>query len=241
MGNSYSITTSNDYMEHADEYRKDEPNLTDNDIKAFNMNKLNYFKTTITICAIYGSFAILMLLIVLFSPAGSSFITEKFKTFTLTFIAGLIIIVTLLVATVTSFKPKVLEAPPYDGNMCPDFWRAELNTVTNRSNDPNRYVKRLQCVPGDKANIEASVSIGSNLATNMTYKFFNSTNGLAKDSLVSGNTTYLDCSKVYPNLLLNASLKDTENNTNKLPYLYSCEYAKKCKIPWTSMCPTVPA
>ncbi|NDB84187.1 MAG: hypothetical protein EB127_15945, partial [Alphaproteobacteria bacterium] len=133
MGNSYSITADNDYLKGADEYRKDEPNLTDNDIKTYNMKKLNYFKTTITICAIYGSFALFMLLIVLFSPAGSSFITEKFKTFTLTFIAGLVIIITMLVALVTTFKPTMMDAPPYDGDMCPDFWHAELQKPTASS------------------------------------------------------------------------------------------------------------
>ena len=232
MGNSYSITADNDYLKGAEEYRKDNPDLSDNDIKTFNMKKLNYFKTTITICAIYGSFALLMLLIVLFSPTGSSFITEKFKTFTLTFISGLIIVVTALVALVTNFKPKTLEAPPYDGDMCPDFWHVEINPEYDDT-DPNRYVKKLQCVPdADQTSITA-VAL-SNAST--AYKFFNKDTGLAKDSVDSNNN--LNCNKVYPNLLVSASLKDTANNRNKLPNMYSCEYATKCGIPWTSMCPS---
>ena len=233
MGNSYSITADNDYLKGAEEYRKDNPDLSDNDIKTFNMKKLNYFKTTITICAIYGSFALLMLLIVLFSPTGSSFITEKFKTFTLTFISGLIIVVTALVALVTNFKPKTLEAPPYDGDMCPDFWHVEINPATYDDTDPNRYVKKLQCVPDAQQTSITAQALGSNT---LAYKFFNKDTGLAKDSLDSTNN--LNCSKVYPNLLVSASLKDTVNNRNKLPNMYSCEYATKCGIPWTSMCPS---
>lgn len=234
MGNSYSITADNDYLKGAEEYRKDNPDLSDNDIKTFNMKKLNYFKTTITICAIYGSFALLMLLIVLFSPTGSSFITEKFKTFTLTFISGLIIVVTALVALVTNFKPKTLEAPPYDGDMCPDFWHAEINPTIYDDTDPNRYVKKLQCVPDAAQTSITAVGLGDN--SSMAYKFFNNTNGLAKESLDNSNN--LNCNKVYPNLLVSASLRDTANNRIKSPNLYSCEYANKCGIPWTSMCPS---
>jgi len=229
MGN-----TDDDYLRGADEYRKNNPDLTDNDIKTYNINKLKYFKTTIAICAIYGSFALLMLLIVLFSPSGSSFITENFRTFTLTFVAGLIVIVCVLSYLVTNFKPRMLEAPPYDGNMCPDFWHAELNTSTT-ADDPNRYVKQLQCVPDNLKNVmKTTASIGTDRNANV-YKYFNKEKGLASDSITGIDT--IDCTKVYPNYLLNASLKDTNNNKMKLPNLYSCEYATQCGIPWTSMCP----
>ena len=68
---------------------KNNPSLTNADIKTYNVKKTKLFKLTISICAIYGTLAIVILLLTLFSSQGSQIFTEEVRPFTLTFVGGI--------------------------------------------------------------------------------------------------------------------------------------------------------
>jgi hypothetical protein len=173
------------------------PMLSINDIKQYNINKTSYFKGTIAVCAIYSAFCLLMLLTVMFSEKGSQFMSESFRMFTITFVIGLILVVTLLVIQVVMFKPKVLTTSPYDPAMCPDNW--QLQKVTDFStiisdpknpNSPDKFLMQYKCVPSP--NIINNIT-PQYIASNINIAGFNSNLALQSSvatDLTSGNYPY---------------------------------------------------
>jgi hypothetical protein len=130
---------------------KNNPSLTNADIKTYNVKKAKLFKLTISICAIYGTLAIVILLLTLFSSQGSQIFTEEVRPFTLTFVGGMIIVIILLIIQIVSFKPIALSTSTFDKDRCPDFWKL----VKTPDNDPiyssaTNDIKQLlayKCVP----------------------------------------------------------------------------------------------
>lgn len=212
-------------MEKADEYRAANPNLSDNDIKAFNINKSVWFKSTIAVCVIYGVVAIGLLLLVLFSPSGSQLLTEEFRTFSLTFIGGIIFTIVLLVIQITSFKPRILHPVTYDRDMCPDYWTLEKNTDASLTGD-DKFTKSIKCVRGgeNKTATKTTTPVPDTASVKL-YEYTGT--GTSKNTL--------SCSEVYPNYLAAKNIKD-KDVANK-PNALACAYAAQCGIPWTSMCP----
>ena len=130
---------------------KNNPSLTNADIKTYNVKKAKLFKLTISICAIYGTLAIVILLLTLFSSQGSQIFTEEVRPFTLTFVGGMIIVIILLIIQIVSFKPIALSTSTFDKDRCPDFWKL-VQTPTNDpvySNATNDIKQLLayKCVP----------------------------------------------------------------------------------------------
>ena len=131
---------------------KNNPSLTNADIKTYNVKKAKLFKLTISICAIYGTLAIVILLLTLFSSQGSQIFTEEVRPFTLTFVGGMIIVIILLIIQIVSFKPIALSTSTFDKDRCPDFWKL-VKTPTDDpiySNAANNDIKQLlayKCVP----------------------------------------------------------------------------------------------
>lgn len=130
---------------------KNNPSLSTADIKSYNVKKTQLFKLTIVICAIYGTLALTVLLLTLFSAKGSQIFTEEIRPFTLTFVGGMILVIILLIIQIITFKPQALTTSVYDKDSCPDFWKLVATPI----NDPvylnaNSNIKSLfkyQCVP----------------------------------------------------------------------------------------------
>lgn len=232
-------------MENADEYRVVNPDLSDNDIKAFNINKGVWFKSTIAVCVIYGVVALGLLLLIIFSPPSSKFLTEDFRIFSLTFIGGIIFTIVLLVIQIMSFKPKILHPSPYDRDMCPDYWTLEKNTDASLTGD-DKVTKRVKCVaptPGYTAKTPA-VRVDNNKYMNGTTEVTDTAVKKMYDILPNDTTNgtqntpitkTINCSEVFPNYLVAKNVKDTELKGK--PNALACAYAQQCGIPWTSMCP----
>lgn len=238
---------SSQYMENADAYRKANPLLTDNDIKSYNINKGVWFNSTIAVCVVYGTIAIGMLLIVLFSPSGSQFLTDDFRAFSLTFIGGIILVIILLVVQILSFKPRVYLAPPFDNDMCPDYWTLKQNTDTLTAAEklttqyycepPIGYTSITPVPTFTSSHITTPNTTNDGLTYPATNILYTSSSSYYPHYNGTPGTSNLDCSKVYPYQL---SMLNNHSTTLTEPNALQCAYAQQCGITWTSMCPTVP-
>lgn len=126
--------------------------LSDAELKAYETKKASWFKGTIAVCVVYGVFAVALLAIALFDARGRQFLSEDLLPFTITFVAGMILVIILLVIQITTFKPKKLENILYDREVCPDYWKAVPATEAEMSNiasDDNseKHLMKIKCIP----------------------------------------------------------------------------------------------
>lgn len=236
---------SSEYMRNADVYRKDTPELSDNDIKSFNINRGVWFNSTIAVCVVYGVVAIAMLLIVMFSSSGSQFITDDFRAFSLTFIGGLIFVIILLIVQIMSFKPKVYLKAPFDGEMCPDYWTL-IKNPDPKLKGADRAIKQYYCEPPSDYTPHANVTKSfpetpdpksTTPVTDMLYNLYGTKGATSTDGKIPFT---LDCKTVYPSHLSSLNNKNAKALKDQ-PNALQCAYAQQCGVPWTSMCPTVPS
>lgn len=185
---------------------KNNPTLSSADIKSYNIKKAQLFKLTISICAIYGTLAIVILLLTLFSSKGSQIFTEDVRPFTLTFVGGMILIIILLIIQIVTFKPVALTVSVFDKDVCPDYWKLQKtpsndSVYTNASSDIQSLLA-YQCVPDTNIlntyrpaiaavdnTSDAINSYGQSITTtNKTYKTITSdANNIALTALIGTN------------------------------------------------------
>ena len=228
------------YLENIEKYKKANPKLTTADIQSYNINRGNYFAGTIAVCVIYGVFSLILLLITVFSPSGSELVTDIFRTFTVTFIIGMIIAVILLTISVVTYTPSVLSTNPYDAQVCPDYWQLEQSSTTDMDGASllNKSLMKYKCVNTNNLGNDTTDKVPESplLGTNAdpaevralyTYKDTKQT--------YSAASSKLDCKKVFP-LLLN-SVNSANNDINSVPNALACKYAEQCGVSWSAMCP----
>ena len=129
-------------------------NLSELELATYQAQKASWFKGTIAVCVVYGVFAIGLLAIALMDARGRQILSEDLLPFTITFVAGMIIVIILLVVQITTFKPQQLNNVLYDRETCPDYWKAvpataddiKLGGNTDES-AADSYLKKIKCVP----------------------------------------------------------------------------------------------
>jgi len=136
-------------------------NLTDTDKKEYERQRSAYFKGTIAVSVILGTFALGLFLLAVFSEKGRSILANDMRPFTVTFIAGTIILVSLLVIQIVTFKPTPLSKKTYDPMSCPDYWKLQALTDAEQKAMPEeiRYLTKYKCV--NNAGGAVPVSSGS--------------------------------------------------------------------------------
>jgi hypothetical protein len=225
---------SKTYLDNIELYKKENSKLTVADIQTFNINRGNYFAGTIAVCVIYGVFSLILLIITVFSPSGSQLVTETFRTFTVTFIIGMIIAVIMLTIAVVTYKPSVLETNPYDAQVCPDYWQLEQSSKddTKDATDLNASLMQYKCVNNNALGKKTTQSY-SNTDPEDKKALYTYTQ---KDTTKNYNeNSTLDCTKVFP-LLLN-SVNNANEKINNVPNALACKYAEQCGVSWSAMCP----
>lgn len=98
----------------------------------FFAKKLKLFKITIMVCALYGTIAAAILIVMFYTEWGRRNLYENAAYFIATYIFGTLFIIFYLIYLVASFKPTALKNNhSYDSDMCPDYWK--LENITNES------------------------------------------------------------------------------------------------------------
>ena len=231
------------FTQNMDQYKAQNPGLSVSDIQTYNINKSNYFAGTIAVCVIYGFFSLVLLLLTIFSPTGSQLLTDTFRTFTVTFIIGMICAIILLTIMVVSYKPKKLSINPYDAQMCPDYWSLQLTNV-----DTSSSYKTASTT--DKSLMDYTCTNVKQLG-NYTLPPTKPTSATTSDDILSLYDIYnksvnptntdnkLNCKEVFPLVLNSKNLADPK--LNNIPNALACSYASQCGVSWTAMCPAGPA
>ena len=168
-------------------------NLTDAELKAYQINKAKWFKGTIAVCVVYGVFAILLLMLAMFNDQGRQILSEGLLPFTITFVGGMIVVIILLIIQITTFKPKTFQRSLYDRDMCPDYWKAvPANTETDipsTANTSDQYLMKVKCVP-DPEVFDFNVKWNANAFAPIGTADANRQNVLGQKKHGDGNTSF---------------------------------------------------
>jgi len=202
------------------------PGATKDDMTRFTAKRQKMFKGTIAVCVIYGTFALLLLLLTIFYQPARSLITENMMTFVISFVAGMIFIIVILVIQVTTFKPTIFKNSFFDPDICPDYWKlvpstdADLNKLNATVGSSAAYLMKYKCVP-DSNVFDPNTKFKGDAATNVY--------GYTKDTGTSAVGQYYVTvpaaptgiiSKQYVNSVatsnVSRNMSGDTNNTNKL-------------------------
>lgn len=156
--------------------------ITDADAKKFINKRASWFKGSIVVCCVYGFFALVLLLIAIFSEKGKLVLSGYLMPFTVTLIGGMLFIILLLVIQITTFKPSITDTNVYDGDICPDYWTLEKlseNEINQLKgvDQKNRYLMKYRCKPSENIYTLNTVKGGS---TNVYGHTIDRTNGVKR-------------------------------------------------------------
>jgi hypothetical protein len=115
----------------------------DKELKLFEQEKMDLYKGTFVVCIVYGLSAFILLVVILFTEWGKEFIYDKFAPAVITYILGSLVIIIYLLNAIFSIKPRKV-GTDFDSDsslICPDFWRLESVTDTNRAAMINNNLK----------------------------------------------------------------------------------------------------
>lgn len=192
-------------------------NLSEYDVKINKLRTMDMYNGTYLVCVIYGLFALAILLGSYFNDTIRDIFFNQFIIFTIIFIIGSSIIISMLFYYLYNYKPKKTKQENiYDTYSCPDYWNMVMlddNSVYNKfdSNISPNYFK-YKCVLNP--NIFDKYDNYDNADVNYKQNNYNLTNNLL-------NTTNLDASTNGD--YFNETNKDKIKNnitTNNLGHLY---------------------
>lgn len=227
------------------------PSAAETQEKLYQYKRANYFKGTIAVAAIYGTVALIMLVIALVSPVGKSVLTDQLLSFTVTFIAGMILVTILLIVSIYTSKSPVFVEAQFDNMKCPDFWslqktpkdildqypedkrfrmkymcvRDGIKDIVSEGYDPKYFASNVAIAPNeqDKKNL---FKVGQNM-----YSMFNASYQEPTNDVNGKGTMY--CGAVFPDMFNAEDVKNDSSQQNKL----RCAYSSVCQTPWTAVCP----
>lgn len=223
----------------------------------------SYFKGSIAVASIYGATALLMFLIAVFSEAGKAILTDRLLPFTVTFIGGIIVVVTILLFSIFTAKPPPVTVFEYDSTKCPDYWKLVKTPKGILDMYPVEKRPQLQymCVRDDVTDISPSglqSTSGKSMTIPIEQTEFDKLGSVAGDMYAPFGVTYnaptpavvgtngavttpaasgsgqIKCGVLYPDYF---NIKDKENNSTEQNRL-RCAYSDVCGVPWSSTCPS---
>uniref|UniRef100_A0A6C0CQ92 Uncharacterized protein n=1 Tax=viral metagenome TaxID=1070528 RepID=A0A6C0CQ92_9ZZZZ len=213
---------------------------------AFDKGRANYFKGSITAMVIYGTIILIFGLIGIFSESGRYFLFQQNFGFTVTFMGGVILVITLLLIQLLTYKPIKKEYNNYDNLICPDYWELkkvtpEMKKLINKKWQPwtNYYCQ----APPNIKNISTDTLFSSTNVTPLDKNYtnllvdFNRIDGLTANNIVN-NSVAMTCGRMYPEYM---NKRDIEADPDK-PNSLRCRYIKDCSVnnnvTWTDVCPS---
>ena len=217
-------------------------NLSDYEKKMNELRQTDMYKGTYLVCIVYGLFAIGILLGSYVNETFRDLFFNQFIIFTLIFILGSIIIISVLVYYINNYVPKKVKHDNYyDTYSCPDYWNMVMLDTTNvyknyDSNISADYFK-YKCVPNP--NIFNKYNNYKDINPNYKQNNYNLTNNLLNTSNLDPNTmgdyfNNVNASKIQNNINNNMGhLYKNINDINTFPinkaqnyFVYSSPGAK---------------
>lgn len=202
------------------------------------VRKQKLFKGTISVCVVYAVVALVILILIKYTDRGKVFLEESNFPFAVTFAFGMLIVISILIYKIVTFKVDLIKRNIYDDMMCPDFWKLQETKQEdlNKFTPENRIQKQYKCVREENSPGLTNVILDKN----STDKYERQLATLAPDmygtvSIVANEPSKvnLQCSSIYPQFMARVDLQNNPDSQNAM----RCAYAEKCSLPWSSICP----
>lgn len=213
--------------------------MSDTDLTKVERNRKNtLFRGTISVCVVYAIISLLILMIIHFTDKGKIFIEEKNFPFAIAFAIGMLIIISLLVYKVVTFKFHSVNEDKYDSMMCPDFWTLQETSadILNNYAPEDQINREYTCVKQGASTGLTNVQVNKNSTDKYERQLAtNAANIYGQSSFVPGNDNMMSiqCNTLYPQLMAQIDMQLNPDIQNAL----RCTYAQKCGLPWSSVCP----
>lgn len=179
------------------------PNKKELDL--FKQEKTDMYKGTWMVCFIYGISAVILLSIIFFTDWGRTYVYDKFLPAVITYVLGAIFIIIYLVTSIFSLMPRKIGKRNDAMPICPDYWRLEETTESERTD----IVNNIQtCRDGPSSAVCSDIETG---IANKQYILKNSTDPVI-NSKDSKHLKY----KCVPDKRVYGSIDDFKNNKNEL-------------------------
>jgi hypothetical protein len=199
----------------------------------YQVNRTRMFKGTIAISVVYGAIALFFVLLMFTTEKSKQILGVDLFAFSVTFIAGVVVIITLLVIQILTFK-KETPKTGFDIYQCPDYWelvQTDPNVVKKFPSELRPYFQ-YACKPSPKIfDVNNTVTTtpsatGANAQPQLdeAYTEVNRTQPNAMD--------HMSCKLMYPGYMAYKDGKLNEKQPNKM----RCDYANFCKASWSSVC-----
>jgi len=130
------------YSSSAFDYNKDDMEIdpdtkmkfvpNQKELELFKKEKMNLYKGTWTVCFVYGISALILLITILFTETGRTYIYDKYLPAVITYVVGAIIIILYLIYSIFNIKPRKLGKAERMVHSCPDYWKYEVETDNDK-------------------------------------------------------------------------------------------------------------
>jgi len=115
------------FSSKVDDVKEQNKNLTEYDITMNTIKHENMFKGTIVICIVYAIFGFILVLLSYLSESVRDLLFNKFLPFTIVYIIGSILIISVMLYYIFTFEPiKIDRKNDIDEISCPDYWNVEI-------------------------------------------------------------------------------------------------------------------
>ena len=217
--------------------------LTPSQQALYKSRRASYFKGTIAVCVIYGTLSLFLFVLAIASVKGRELLANDLLSFTVTFIAGMILIIIVLTLQVLNFKPPNYTGEDPAAMVCPDYWTLKETpkyVLDNVTNSEEKYLMQYMC-QNDRSGVMPAKGTAQTFATTAALPVSKKLKEKVA-SVVYGaqgndeNAGRLNCNLVFPTLM---AVKDRKEFP-EVPNSMRCQYAKTCGVSWTEACPEIP-
>jgi hypothetical protein len=207
--------------------------------KEYEVNRGRMFKGTIAVSVTYGVIALFLVVLMFLSERTKQVLGIDLFAFSVTFIAGVLLIVTLLVIQILTFK-KEKPTLPTDLYQCPDYWELSETPpeLVQRFPENVRAFVQYRCTP--KPGVYDSRMMKTTLPSADTNRaqIKELDDAWAKfnrmDAVINNADDQMSCKQIYPGWMAAEDRTITPNNPTKM----RCQYSKFCtnSAPWSGLC-----
>lgn len=113
------------------------------EIELFKKEKMNLYKGTWTVCFVYGVSALILLITILFTETGRTYIYDKYLPAVITYVVGAIIIIIYLIYSIFNIKPRKLGKVERAIYSCPDYWKYGIESDHAKKTNIIRNVREF--------------------------------------------------------------------------------------------------
>lgn len=217
--------------------------LTPSQQALYKSRRASYFKGTIAVCVIYGTLSLFLFVLAIASVKGRELLANDLLSFTVTFIAGMILIIIVLTLQVLNFKPPNYTGEDPAAMVCPDYWTLKETpkyVLDNVTNSEEKYLMQYMC-QNDRSGVmparEAAQTFATTAALPVSKKLKEKVAAVVYGAQGNDeNAGRLNCNLVFPTLM---AVKDRKEFP-EVPNSMRCQYAKTCGVSWTEACPEIP-